>query len=120
MATQAGRFGVAQVNVIRPTLIREKKMNVELISEILYRHDPANTCCNVCEDMEDEYDRIAAEIARIPERPLSFEAFRAVLVDAFFEDALSEDALQKSYRDISALAQLQTQVPCLPDTNQRF
>ncbi|PLX67262.1 MAG: hypothetical protein C0607_22350 [Azoarcus sp.] len=94
-------------------------MDAIVISEILYRHDPANTGCNVCEDMEDEYDRIAAEIARIPERPLTFDAFRAVVVDAFFEDALSQDALQQSFRDISALAQLQTQVPCLPDTQSR-
>lgn len=94
-------------------------MNAAVISDILYRYDPANTGCNVCEDMEDEYDRIAAAIARIPERPLSFNAFRTVLVDAFFEDALSEDALQHSFRDISALAQLQTQVLSTPNTPTR-
>lgn len=94
-------------------------MDIERISAILYRHDPANTCCNVCEDMEDEYDRIAAEIARIPERPLSFEAFRDVLADAFFEDMLSEGALQQSFRDISALAQPKTQVASSPNTPDR-
>jgi hypothetical protein len=26
-------------------------MRVQNISEILYRHDPGNTCCNVNEDM---------------------------------------------------------------------
>src|SRR5690606_35381213 len=31
-------------------------MRVQNISEILYRHDPGNTCCNVNEDMEDEYN----------------------------------------------------------------
>ncbi|WP_157058440.1 hypothetical protein [Azoarcus sp. CIB] len=82
--------------------VEEHAMADRHISEILYRHDPANTCCNVCEGMEDEYDRIAATLARDPAHLESFEAFRHVLVEAFFEDALSEDALQRSYAEIRA------------------
>ncbi|AWI81774.1 hypothetical protein CEW87_21920 [Parazoarcus communis] len=75
-------------------------MTADRISAILYRHDPANTGCSVCEDMEDEYDRIAGAIAEIPLEQLTFEAFRAVLVDAFFEDALSDEDLRKSHAEI--------------------
>ena len=79
-------------------------MTADRISEVLYRHDPANTGCNVCEGMEDEYDRIAGAIAEIPLAQLTFEAFRAVLVDAFFEDALSDRDLKTSYAEIVGAA----------------
>lgn len=78
-------------------------MNADRISAILYRHDPANTGCNACEDMEDEYVRIALTIARIPEQPPSFKVFRDVLAGAFFEDVLSDPPLRRCYREILAL-----------------
>lgn len=78
-------------------------MNGARISAILYRHDPAHTGCNVCEDMKDEYDRIAQAIAELPNQPPSFDAFRAVLAASFFEENLSEDAMRKSYLEIFEL-----------------
>lgn len=75
-------------------------MNAEIISKVLYRHDPARTCCNVCEDMDDEYDQIAAEIARLPDQPPSFAEFRSVLAASFLAEALSDEALRESYREI--------------------
>lgn len=75
-------------------------MTVELISKVLYRHDPAHTGCNVCEDMESEYDRIAQTIARLPDQPPPFAAFRAVLAASFFEEDLSDEAMRESYHEI--------------------
>lgn len=75
-------------------------MNARPISEILYRHDPAHTGCNVCEDMEDEYDRIADAIADIPAASLSFEAFRAVMIDSFSDDAFADGDLERCNREI--------------------
>jgi len=74
------------------------------ISAILYKHDPAHTGCNVCEDMEDEYDRIAQAIADLPNQPPTFDAFRAVLAASFFEEGLSDEDLRKSYREIYELS----------------
>lgn len=78
-------------------------MTERQFSQILYRHDPANTCCNVCEGMEDEYDRIAATLARDRASLQSYAAFRSVLVEAFFEEALAAEALLRSYEEIRAL-----------------
>ncbi|AWI75100.1 hypothetical protein CEW83_07605 [Parazoarcus communis] len=76
-------------------------MNARRISEILYRHDPAHTGCNACEDMEDEYDRISDAIADTPAASLSFEAFRAVMIDSFFDDAFADGDLERCNREIT-------------------
>lgn len=81
----------------------DENMSPEIISKVLWRHDPASTGCNVCEDMEDEYDRIAQAIADLPNQPPTFDAFRAVLAVSFFEEDLSDDAMRKSYREIYEL-----------------
>lgn len=81
----------------------DEGMSPEIISKVLWRHDPANTGCNVCEGMEDEYDRIAINLISHSKHLQSFENFRAVLVDAFFEEALSPDDLQRSYEEILSL-----------------
>lgn len=78
-------------------------MRAQNISEILYRHDPGNTCCNVNEDMEDEYDGLAAAIASVPVSNLTPEMFRAILADSFDEDLLDNDAVTKSYAEIRNL-----------------
>lgn len=75
-------------------------MGPEIISKALYRHDPAKTGCNGCEDMEGEYHRVAGAIARLPDQPPSFDAFKAVLTATFFEEVLLEEAMRKSYREI--------------------
>lgn len=75
-------------------------MSTHAISKILYRHDPGKTGCNVCEDMENEYDRLAAEIAAVPVMDLTAEAFRAILAESFFDDLLDNDAVSKSHQEI--------------------
>lgn len=75
-------------------------MRAQNISEILYRHDPGNTCCNVNEDMEDEYDGLAAAIASVPVPNFTLETFRAILADSFSDDLLDNDAVTKSYEEI--------------------
>lgn len=71
------------------------------ISDILYRHDPGKTGCNADEDMEDEYDRIAAGIAALP--MLSLETLRDCLIESFGEDLLDEAAVRNSFEEIQAL-----------------
>ena len=78
-------------------------MRAQNISEILYRHDPGNTCCNVNEDMEDEYDGLAAAIASIPVPSLTLETFRSILADSFDDDLLDDGAVTKSYAEILEL-----------------
>lgn len=78
-------------------------MSPEIISKVLWHHDPANTGCNVCEDMADEYFRIALKLSSDRTHLQTFENFRAVVVDAFFEEALSPDDLQKSYDEVLSL-----------------
>lgn len=78
-------------------------MSPEIISKVLWRHDPANTGCSACEDMIDEYLRIAMKLASDSKHLQSFENFRAVLIDAFFEEAISPDDLQRSYAEIERL-----------------
>ena len=78
-------------------------MKAQNISEILYRHDPGNTCCNVNEDMEDEYDGLAAAIASIPVPGLTLETFRSILADSFDDDLLDDGAVTKSYAEILEL-----------------
>lgn len=78
-------------------------MRAQNISEILYRHDPGNTCCNVNEDMEDEYDGLAAAIASVPVSNLTAETFRSILADSFDDDLLDDRAVTKSYTEIRNL-----------------
>lgn len=78
-------------------------MSPESISKVLWCHDPGNTCCNVNEDMEDEYDGLAAAIASVPVSNLTPETFRAILADSFDEDLLDNDAVTKSYAEIRNL-----------------
>lgn len=78
-------------------------MSPEIISKVLWHHDPANTGCNACDDMKDEYLRIAIKLTSESRHLQSFENFRSVLVDAFFEEALSPDDLQRSYAAILSL-----------------
>lgn len=75
-------------------------MHQEFISRILYRHDPAHTGCNLCEGMEDEYDRVAGAIARIPSNELSLEVLREVLERSFFAGAIGEEDLMLCYLEI--------------------
>ena len=78
-------------------------MRAQNISEILYRHDPGNTCCNVNEDMEDEYDGLAAAIASVPVPDLTLERFRSILAESFDDDLLDDRAVTKSYAEIRNL-----------------
>ena len=78
-------------------------MKAQNISEILYRHDPGNTCCNVNENMEDEYDGLAAAIASVPVPDLTPETFRSILADSFDDDLLDDGAVTKSYAEILEL-----------------
>ena len=78
-------------------------MSPESISEALWRHDPANTCCNVNEGMEDEYDRLAAVIASVPVPDLTLERFRSILAKSFDDDLLDDRAVIKSYAEIRNL-----------------
>lgn len=78
-------------------------MSPESISKVLWRHDPANTCCNVNEDMEDEYDGLAAAIASVPVSDLTPETFRSILAESFDDDLLDDSAVTKSYAEILEL-----------------
>ena len=75
-------------------------MRTQNISEILYRHDPGNTCCNVNEDMEDEYDGLAAAVASVPVPNLTPETFRAILADSFSDFPAYSDGVPNSYEEI--------------------
>lgn len=75
------------------------------INDILYRHDPMHTCCNVNEGMEDEYRQVAEELAGIPSAALHFMDLRAVLAH-WFDDvagAGSHDALLPVFAAIQTL-----------------
>lgn len=78
-------------------------MSSKSISKVLWRHDSGNTCCNVNDDMEDEYDSLAAAIASVPMPDLTLETLRSILADSFGEDLLDDGAVTKSYAEILEL-----------------
>lgn len=64
----------------------------EAISRILFRHDPANTCC-VENDAYDEYDRVAESIAHlINEEMCSSDYAVRVMLHESFESLEDMDA----------------------------
>ena len=80
--------------------------NAQALTELLWRIDPMGTCCNVNDDMQDEYQGQARDIAeRLAHGEDARHAILAVFDEWFWPDCLLSGQRQDRLDEIVAALQ---------------